>query len=469
MTAEKENGRTDGSGVANRARPRMIDGNPGHWAAAVSPAGRPDGTPFRPMDSPVARIPLIRSAALGGAVALVAMLSVPVTAAEPMGATVVTAPPRIAAAGDEEIVQTLFMGTDVVILKDREFFQVQRIAGGSFIIEVKGRPVRVPIDSRNVRMKVEPSLKLSSVTATVDNLRSVRTYTPANNPTKKALAAAGRAAGAAAAADLAMDQYITVATSAQNAMITAPIPQEVTGQLGQAVSNAGAAVTAATAQGTPVGEVLHGMSGERAEELFDAVDVEFELSSATPLLEPHLVVVSRYRYRGTGTGTDRTMIHAQALDPVDHRPRKISIRQTGFPRGFELEEVQVHVYEAGEEVASNVAPNRVPLGREEAFQYLLMEYVAGHKGATLPAVPAIGQLTADVRAQIPADLLDRVFYVKVGKDGRAVEAYVDKAGTVRVEDRYVTLAIKRVLFKPALEKGRPVESLCRFKLSSLPR
>lgn len=366
--------------------------------------------------------------------------------------------------------QVLFMGADVVILKDRDFHRVVGISDGAYVIEQRGRPVRVPLASRDVRLKIEPSLKLSGVSVQVTGLRSAQSYTPANDPRRRRLAAAAGAAGAEAAVDVATDSMAGAAAAQQNVFIAgAQGSADVLTTLGDQTAQRNDRLVAARSQQTSAADQADALVGDLAEAAFDAMEVDFELSSTTPLADPAVVVVMRYRHRGAPRGTERDMIHAQTLDGLDRNPRKINVRQGGFPRGFTLDEVQVHVYDGGREVASNVAPKRVELDREEAFQYVLMEHLSAHRGETVPAAPALGGPTREKRAQIAPDDLRRVYHLKIGKDGRLQGIYSDAAGKTRISSGAIVEAFEAVLFKPALEKGRAVEGMLALRLEDLPR
>lgn len=366
--------------------------------------------------------------------------------------------------------QVLFMGADVVILKDRDFHRVIGISDGAYVIEQRGRSVRVPLGARDIRLKIEPSLKLSGVSVQVAGLKSAQSYTPANDPRRRRLAAAAGAAGAEAAVDVATDSMAGAAVAQQNVFIAgAQGSGDVLTTLGNQTAQRNDRLVAARSQQTSAGDQADALVGDLSEEAFDAMEVDFELSAPTPLADPAVVVVMRYRHRGTPRGTERDMIHAQTLDGLDRTPRKISVRQGGFPRGFVLDEVQVHVYDGGREVASNIAPKRVELDREEAFQYVLMEHLSAHRGETMPAAPALGAPTPEQRAQIAPDDLKRVYHLRIGKDGRLQGVYTDATGRVRVSAGAVVEAFESVLFKPALEKGRAVEGTLALRLDDLPR
>ena len=147
------------------------------------------------------------------------------------------------------------------------------------------------------------------------------------------------------------------------------------------------------------------------------MEVTFEVSAEQPLASPYVVILAQYHELNAPPGTSRNWIYAKALEPIDSKPRKVRILQGGFPRGFELEKFQVHLYNRGQELATNVADKRVPLTRDEAFQYMLIDYVSSHKGASLPATPAMVKLPADFRTRLAGGQLAQIFFVKVSKDG----------------------------------------------------
>jgi len=68
----------------------------------------------------------------------------------------------------------------------------------------------------------------------------------------------------------------------------------------------------------------------------------------------------------------------------------------------------------GEEVATNIAADRVELTRDEAFEYVKMEYEGAHKKDTLPAVPAMGKLPADLPARLAGGQYRATYYYNVG-------------------------------------------------------
>jgi len=200
---------------------------------------------------------------------------------------------------------------------------------------------------------------------------------------------------------------------------------------------------------------------------FDGVDVEFEISSPRPLHNPYVVTMTKFHPAGTKEGTVQNLVYAKSLDPIDSHPTRVHFVEGGFPFNFDLIDFQLHVYNQGKEIATNVSSKRVELTRDEAFEYVKMEYVGAHKGETLAAAPVMGKLPADLPARLADGKYGDTFYVKVSKDGLAEEPFLDAACTKRISDPYLESVVKGVRFKPALENGSPVNGVAALKLGQL--
>jgi hypothetical protein len=199
----------------------------------------------------------------------------------------------------------------------------------------------------------------------------------------------------------------------------------------------------------------------------DALEVEFDIRAAKTLQDPYVVTMTKFRRPGAKPGMVQNMVYAKSLHPIDVHLSNVHFVEEGFPFGFELVDFQLHIYNRGEEIATNVATDRVELTRDEAFEYVKMEYVSSHKGATLPAEPAMGRLPAELPAKLAQGQYKQAFYVKVSKDGLADEAYSDPACTRRIDDPYLDSVVKRIRFKPALNGGNPVDGFATLNLGKL--
>src|ERR1035441_4429036 len=135
------------------------------------------------------------------------------------------------------------------------------------------------------------------------------------------------------------------------------------------------------------------MTGERGSSLgYDAMEVTFEVSSERRLNSPYVVTITRFHEKGSEPGMLRQLVYAKALDPIGNHPSAVRFLEGGFPLAFELKNFEVHLYNLGAEVATNVAPQREQLTRDEAFNYVKTRYIRAHQDATLPATPVMGRL-----------------------------------------------------------------------------
>ena len=143
------------------------------------------------------------------------------------------------------------------------------------------------------------------------------------------------------------------------------------------------------------------------------------------------MTVTKFHPSGGGAGVVQNLVYARSLNPIGPQKTSIHLLEGGFPQGFEVVDFQLHLYNQGEEVATSVSPKRVPLTRDEAFEYVLMEYVGAHRGDTLDAVPLMGKLPADLPSRLAEGKYSATLYVKVSKDGLASEAFQDASCSKR--------------------------------------
>jgi tetratricopeptide (TPR) repeat protein len=382
---------------------------------------------------------------------------------------------------------SLFMGADFSIEQNKEIYRVQGVEGGAFVIKINGKEVRVPMNRGTVKLQINPSLKLTEALAIVANLKGERSYTLANDPTARHLRGLAQSAQLTAGNEAALNQASAAFTagSAVSASVAAnPVggpPGAVTPVSGPSPSGGSGGSKTMLIANLSSQQYTQGLSqgpGSTFQDAkgnplsfegdFDAMDVAFEVSSERPLNNPYVVIIVQYRMIDGKPGQVGNWIYARSLDAIGRDLRKIHIEQGGFPPGFELQDFQVHLYNHGEEISTTVAPKRVMLTRDEAFQYVMLEYVSSHKGATLPATPAMGKIPADLSARLANGQLKPAYYVKVGKDGKASELFADESCSVAVNDPYLDALIKNFRFKPALDKGKPVDGVALFKLNQLP-
>jgi hypothetical protein len=207
------------------------------------------------------------------------------------------------------------------------------------------------------------------------------------------------------------------------------------------------------------------LQDDLARGLFDAVQLTFDLSCPTPIERPYLIAVTDYR-DADPSPTVRRRICVMQLSAIGMSPRKVSMTIAGFPPGFALVRARVHLYQDDREIATNASEPRVAMSRSEMFHYLEVQYMAGHKGRTLPPVEIRGHSQVTVRDKVDPEQLDQTIEVKVSREGEVVDWSAVNSGSVAVSVP-VNDFLRDLHFYPALVNGLPVDGTVRARLSDL--
>lgn len=374
----------------------------------------------------------------------------------------------------------LFMGADLSVQRDKKFHRVEDVVGSELKIRIGKKEFFVPTRNRNTALKVSNSLKLTAASAQLDGLEAGPAYTPANDPKHKFNRESGAAGGAAAVQDLAYGQMINMNLNASQAALSAEGATGTTGAMAQA--NIAASQSAANAALQTAGEMsavmqhsaqyntgnyADQMQKELAEGNYDAMEVSFKISSPVELDDPHMVILFKFQEREAKPGTEGMLIHVEAIDPIGPKPKYIRVRKGGLPRGFKYLDCEVHIFNNGEEVATNASSKRVELTREEAQQYLIIEHLGANKDATVPAAAVPGTVPAERFKALSLDQQNRTYYAKVGPDGAVLGLYADESCNLKIDNDSTLAIVNEVFFKPALVKGKPVEGVARVRLGEI--
>lgn len=403
---------------------------------------------------------------------------------------------------------TLFMGAEISINLDRDVYPVKDVTGSNWVIDIHGQEKEISAKQAPVNLKITPTLKLTEVSATIEGFKRVQAYSFANDPSVRLTRGLTQAA-------VTNSMLVGVANDARNLAETADnkalggaailasgdqqfgsIAIQHTAETLSAMEHPGAVVP--DSRTPPVNPNVDSTLGPDGSQIFinqanqasavaksntatsdeatgristpglDALDIEFDIRSAKLLQDPYVVTMTKFRVPGAKKGMVQNMVFAKSLHPIDEHKSHIHFVEEGFPYDYELLEFQLHVYNRGQEIATNVAADRVELTREEAFEYVKMEYVSAHLKDTLPAIPAMAKLPADLPSRLAQGKYREAFYVKVSKDGLADEAYSDPACTRRIDDPYLDSVVKRIRFKPALNNGKSVDGVASLDLGKLP-
>ena len=395
---------------------------------------------------------------LGGALLLAASI-----------ARAATSPGPSATPVDPTAAHTMFMGLDLTVPYEGRNLPILDAGDDALIVSNDGQQVRIPTSGRNVKLQVNHALKLSEGAATVEGLAAKPGYSLANDPFRKFESAAAGASSAGAAVDLTTvgvrgaEITYAVTTGIVNSGAYAPgaesAQQEALANMNQATSAMVAATQAGASDQYQAGTHAQRLNEELAEGNFDALDVEFTISSPEPLSTPWIAVLMKYRLRDLPNEEARTWIATKALAPIGQKATRVRFKQTGLPLGFRMEGYQVHLYNKGQEIATTEAPMRTVLSAEEAFQFRVVDYVSSHADATLPAAPATGQFSDTLHTHLTSNYPNKPVYVRVLPSGHAERVYSDKACKTPINDPKLDSILSLVRFNPALEKGKPVRGV----------
>jgi hypothetical protein len=379
---------------------------------------------------------------------------------------------RLAAAAPEPPAEkpfVLFMGADIDVEQGGENHRVKNVAGDAFVIAVDDQTVEVPMNRGRLNLNVTPLLKLSDRTAVVQELKIERAYTPANHPHAKWAGAGGSAAQALVgirAGQMANAIMGAQLASQRGAALGGPSGPLQGGGAGQQIEAYHDATREAASDLNNAGHASARLQEELDQQLFDAAVLTCEVSASSPFPEPYLVVVAYYREKGESRGL-RSRIFARALDRLDERPVKVRVIQGDFPPGYELVRTRVHLYDGAREIGTNVADKNVWLTREEAHEYVVLDHITSHKGATLPPGLAFGVHDWELRPHYSAEEVQQVVYLKVTKAGLPLGAYRDEECHRRSGDAYLEQLLARIRFKPALQAGKAVDGVAKLRIADL--
>jgi len=378
-----------------------------------------------------------------------------------------SSPPATAQSGTPPKPYTLFMGADFSVNWQGKPRPITDVSEQGFVIDVDGRRVTVSSDREDLRIDGKQALKVAPTGIAISKFETERAYTPANDPKLAQEIAANNAAGLSAKmeseryhADLQIARigYMESAAPTPNA----PDPRQDLPVVRSAYSNIQAQLLAD--QGASMQAVntpgAAGAAGDRC----DAFRLSFDIGSPTPATGVYLVLVVRFRESADPAGPERICIIGQNIDDIGPKPKTVRMLRGGFPPGYRLVETQVHLYGAGGELATNLAPKRMEITADEAFLLSVANYVSQHHGADAPPVRANAGLPAPERARLSAGQLGGTYYVRLDKNGVPQGVFRDEACTQPIADEPLVSVLSTLRYYPALKAGKPVESVVPVQL-----
>jgi len=357
---------------------------------------------------------------------------------------------------------TLFEGANISVDLANKVYPLRDVNGSSWVVIVDGQEKVISAAVTPVNLKIVPSRKLTEETATITGLKREPAYTFNNDPTVKMTRGLVNAASISASYQAVANQANAVDPSVINTPSASGTNSTVTANLQGQNSSGDAGQVAASGANASID-----LQGKQEAAGYDAMSVEFEIASEKPIPEPYIVTMTKFHPRGTVPGTIQSMVFAKALEPIGAKATKVKFSEEGFPFDYEVVDFQIHLYNAGTEIATNTAEKREVMTPDQAFDYVKKAYIEAHKSGTIAAMPVMGDLPPDLASQIATGKYTDSIYVKVSKDGLADQAFADSRCSKRIEDPYLDAVVKGIRFKPALAEGVPVEGVAELNLSRL--
>ncbi len=197
----------------------------------------------------------------------------------------------------------------------------------------------------------------------------------------------------------------------------------------------------------------------------DGFEVSFRASAPEPHARAYGVLRLRIRDPQQPELT-RQGLKVFRLRELTPQPRKTTVGIYDLPPGFTVESYQVHIYADGEELATNLSPNRVELTADEAHQYLIMRHAHLHPGATLPAQVLADRALRAAPSELIAGQENTLVNLSITAEGQVDQIEGDAAISVPLSPQ-LQAALREVRFLPALVDGQPAASTGTFALGEL--
>lgn len=347
----------------------------------------------------------------------------------------------------------LFVGIDVKVMHDEEFVTVSDFVNDRAHLDIEEAP-QLPLHLLQ-NIKFVHATKLSRNPISIGEIETEETWgkeTDAGDWMRQQAALQGYGSDQV---DM-LNQNVADAIGKPSGVVTNPDGSTV--DLGDPLGEALDAQQAFTTQNSQLmnsdfyaDRVQGQQSGGH-----DALIIHTTLSSPVPVVGAYVVGVTRVRTDQQGV-TD--VVFFRELDSLGPEPRKIRIRQDDMPRGFEIQSIDLHVYREGQELVSDQSEKQFALTRDEALEYLALDRISSHRGETLPAEPAWALAPAALFASDRPREFDFPLSVHVDAKGRVTK--VDESVVVPGQ---IAEVVSDLMFLPAIENGRAVESVAQINL-----
>lgn len=369
----------------------------------------------------------------------------------------------------------LYLGLDVSVESDGETSPV--VDADDMSVHVRNEGGRVRRALRQVRsLKTAVVPKVGRQLIEIQELEGEPTYSRATDPQRQAAAqqmlliSAQQAAEEVAAREMRLAQEALDASSVAEGIgvaearrlgyptpASAPSPQQFSAATSSATAYASALAVPAHS-GAQFGSGPLSTSGR-----FDAFALNFKITAAESVGRAYGVFRLLLR-RPEDPETPVSFVRFFNLPRLGPKPTRITVLHEGLPPGFTVDRYEVHIYENGRELVTNLSSNRVALSLDEIHQFFILQYMAEHPEGAAPVGIITALLGEDLREHVTGDQLNRSVEVEVDATGRATAVVLETAAARETDPRLASM-LRDVRYLPALHAGQPVSGKARFVLS----
>jgi hypothetical protein len=349
--------------------------------------------------------------------------------------------------------RTIYQGLDIMIRDGDLFYKVLDVSRGSATIAVNGHLKLLPF-SKLKEYRLKRMTKVGGLPVDLANLVAERTYTPENDPTRIWAMREIQLMGY-------MEDMESVATGAFafQGIVNLHNPYGHANAMNvQLHNNLEAQFNGENKDAMNGGWYARKMQEDLDKEQFDALQVDFEVSSPETLESPYVVVVTEFREKAESKETSLWIV-LKPLLPIRSKSSKVHIVNSGMPPGYALGKCEVHLYNQGREIPTTVSERKMVVTRTEVYLY---SYLSNHKNDSLPAAPMRQSAPPNLRDAFSLDALNQFFKVEVSPRGEVVD--LDATDTSEIASNVQSLW-KTLRFYPALENGKPVATTVETRLA----
>lgn len=205
---------------------------------------------------------------------------------------------------------------------------------------------------------------------------------------------------------------------------------------------------------------------DRGEGRSDRFTLQFNVASHQPIANAFVILNTEYTAPGHQELFRRVL--AQRIGRIGAQPRTVTVYEADFPTGFHVKDYTISLYSEGQEIATNLSPKRIDLTSAQAYQYVLADYLATHKGETSPPAAVLMAPRSVLLSFDHEEELSRPVYVLVNAEGHVQTVSSDPSGQGEVSS-IVRSALQYFQFIPALQQGVPVSGRARLVVADFTR